>query len=226
MDIARSCYASWMNTPDAGRIRVRWYAIPRPPDGVYELTDYSSSDWDEDPKSYDPPLGEESTTRKPYTDWRPCQPPPFPCPPAFSGGILQDGQQPFYICRVDIPGLPPEWQFLNKTWLWRSDGLDLMNMVNTDLGPNQYAGIVYTDDGERFIVNVAATPVSPGPWAISAISDPGPLNSPRFTIPVNVELTGIDAFAYNLVFEQLCGLPLLTERSRRLLTDDDSFLTC
>jgi hypothetical protein len=79
-----------MNTPDAGRIRVRWYVIPRPDPGVYTLGPYSSSDWDEDPKSLDPDVGEESTTRLPFDDWRDCCPPPWVDPPvntcAFAKG--------------------------------------------------------------------------------------------------------------------------------------------
>jgi hypothetical protein len=77
MDVVRNCYESWMRVPE-GRIRVRWYRIAPPlAVGTYPLTDYSSSNWDADPKSLDPPLGEESSTRSPFTDWRDCSPPPW-----------------------------------------------------------------------------------------------------------------------------------------------------
>src|SRR5262249_25846075 len=81
-DTTRSCYESWMRVPDhPDPIRVRWYAVPNPGAGNYELTDFSSSDWDEDPKSSDPELGEQSTVRSPFEDWRSCSGPPFPPPP-------------------------------------------------------------------------------------------------------------------------------------------------
>lgn len=76
-DSIRSCYASWMNTPDAGRIRVRWYRLPDLPPGTYELSDYSSSNFDADNLDTDPPAGEESSTRDPFRDWRDCCPPPW-----------------------------------------------------------------------------------------------------------------------------------------------------
>jgi hypothetical protein len=69
-----------MHTPDAGRIRVRWYAIPEQPPGVYALGDYQSSNFDGDTLSLDPAIGEESSTRDPYSDWRDCSPPPWPEP--------------------------------------------------------------------------------------------------------------------------------------------------
>lgn len=58
---------------------MRWYEVDKIP-GTYQLGDYSSSDWDDDPKSYDPPLGEESVTRQPNNDFRPCCPPPWTFP--------------------------------------------------------------------------------------------------------------------------------------------------
>lgn len=67
-----------MHTPDAGLIRVRWYAVPNPPPGSYPLTDYSSSNFDADPNSYNPDIGEESSTRQPFLDWRDCDSPPWP----------------------------------------------------------------------------------------------------------------------------------------------------
>lgn len=79
MDDLRSCYTSWMHVPE-GRIRVRWYAIDDVKPGYYPLSPYCSSNWDEDPKGLDPELGEESTTRKPYTEWVDCSPPPWTCP--------------------------------------------------------------------------------------------------------------------------------------------------
>lgn len=69
-----------MHTPDAGIIRVRWYAIPEPVPGVYDLGDYSSSNFDADTYSYDPDIGEESSSRHPFQDWRDCSPPPWPFP--------------------------------------------------------------------------------------------------------------------------------------------------
>lgn len=52
-------------------IQVRWYKVPPLRGAVLPLTDYSSSNWDED-RSYDPPLGEQSTLRMPYSDWVQC----------------------------------------------------------------------------------------------------------------------------------------------------------
>jgi hypothetical protein len=66
-------------------IRVRWYPAEAPA-GSYELTDYSSSNWDEEPRSYDPALGEQSTTRDPWQDWRWCLRPPFD--PTVIDGLL------------------------------------------------------------------------------------------------------------------------------------------
>lgn len=78
MDTTRNCYEAYMRVPEyEDPIRVRWYTVPRPAPGSYELTDYSSSDWDGDPKSDDPNLGEQSTTRNPFQDWRDCTPPPW-----------------------------------------------------------------------------------------------------------------------------------------------------
>lgn len=121
-----------MNTPDAGRIRVRWYAIPTPEPGVYTLGDYSSSDWDEDPKSLDPVCGEESTTRQPFTDWRNCCPPPWSdpsvttCPdatgpqwliytaPAVSLSSNVFGATPFAAIQLIQTG-PCEWKSATQT---------------------------------------------------------------------------------------------------------------
>jgi len=78
VDRLRNCYAAWMNTPDAGRIRVRWYRVADT--GSFELNDYSSSNYDTSPHSDDPVIGEESTTRNPFLDWRDCCAPPWPHP--------------------------------------------------------------------------------------------------------------------------------------------------
>jgi microcystin-dependent protein len=78
MDVLRNCYEAWMRVPEyAEPIRIRWYKVPTPAPGSYELTDYCSSNYDSDPKSLDPGVGEQSSTRDPWRDWRDCSPPPW-----------------------------------------------------------------------------------------------------------------------------------------------------
>lgn len=67
-----------MRLPDyADPIRVRWYRVPEPPaNTLWGAGPYGSSDWDDD-RSLDPPLGEQSTSRRPFVDWRDCTAPPW-----------------------------------------------------------------------------------------------------------------------------------------------------
>ncbi len=121
-DWIRRCYSSWMRVPDyAAPIRVRWYRVPEPPYNTpWGVGPYGSSDWD-DGRSFNPPIGEQSTTRIPFVDWRDCTPPPFPPPPFFFSTAGFSTQVP--IGGVDMTGLNkatiptrllpyPAWQFV------------------------------------------------------------------------------------------------------------------
>ncbi len=77
VDNIRNCYSSYMRVPEyPDPIRVRWYRVDDSAPELPGSTDYCSSNWDED-RTFDPPLGEQSTTRVPFTDWRDCSPPPW-----------------------------------------------------------------------------------------------------------------------------------------------------
>lgn len=84
-----------MLTPDAGLIRVRWYRVPEPPDGVpWDSGPYAHSDWDVT-KDIDPALGEQSSLRRPYDDYRSCEPPPWVDPPIVA---CADAHGPAWPC--------------------------------------------------------------------------------------------------------------------------------
>jgi hypothetical protein len=80
VDDLRRCYSAWMRVPEyADPIRVRWYRVPRGTSGDSPLSLYVSSNYD-DLKDFDPPLGEQSSTRNPFKDWADCSPPPWKMP--------------------------------------------------------------------------------------------------------------------------------------------------
>lgn len=78
LDYIRNCYSSWMRVPEyKNPIRVRWYKVADSAPDFPGSSDYVSSNYDDD-RLFDPPLGEQSTTRNPFIDWRNCAPPPWP----------------------------------------------------------------------------------------------------------------------------------------------------
>lgn len=80
VDDIRRCYSSWMRVPEyADPIRVRWWRVPRGTGESSPLSLYVSSNFDET-RDFDPPLGEQSTTRVPFADWEDCSPPPWKKP--------------------------------------------------------------------------------------------------------------------------------------------------
>lgn len=131
-----------MNTPDAGRIRVRWYRVAEVP-GVYDMGDYTSSNFDADPQSYSPPSGEESSTRDPYLDWRDCCPPPWfgwrddICPTAVTPCAFTYRMPKLTLSGVNVPV---------RTWL----PLDMVN-----IGPCQWAGGPVVVGPDSYRANVA-----------------------------------------------------------------------
>lgn len=182
-----------MNTPDAGLIRVRWYAVNAV--GVVPLTDYSSSDWDADPKDNDPQFGEQSTLRNPFTDWRDCCPPPWPDPAITSCPNAYGPQFNFYsVNPLGFDGYAPgivlngpstmDW---SSGCLWRTAAF----LVHPEI---PVWSLVFNDDGSASLFggrNVdglsaglceyrAAAPVDPGqPFvAFSYYVDPRLTSSP------------------------------------------------
>jgi hypothetical protein len=58
-------------------IRVQWYRVGDSAPALEGSSDYVSSNWDDD-RTFNPPVGEQSTMRDPFRDWVDCTPPPWP----------------------------------------------------------------------------------------------------------------------------------------------------
>lgn len=201
-----------------------------PDPGVYDISDYCSSDWDEDPKSLDPVIGEESTTRLPFSDWCPCQPPPFPCPPFSENPFWPDGVQQYYYMTVDSPALSGSYAPVNGTYLWRNDS-DALDLISSPAGVTGGPAIVYW--GPFFlspVLNVQSTDPITGSWAFSGATGLTQLNSFSFTLDgvITTYSMALPVFSsYSFTFLAACGLPLLTpdKGGRRILTETGDWIT-
>lgn len=174
-DRVRNCYAAWMNTPDAGRIRVRWFAVPDPPPGTYELSDYSSSNFDADELSYDPPAGEESSTRDPYRDWRDCCPPPWfgfrddLCPTAVTPCAPTYRVPPLVLSGATVPEDSWPQQLMENTGpcTWASP--TIMQ------GTTRYTATLFIQDDGSILVRLLLRP-GIGLTNIGTYTAPGPVD--------------------------------------------------
>lgn len=209
-----------MNTPDAGRIRVRWYAVDRPPPGTYDLTDYCSSNWDESPHSLDPTFGEESTSRQPFTDWCDCSQPPWDCPllrpsPAFAAGGPDNFVMPF-----DATPFGPEAVAVNGTWWFRYNAAGQWIIGIPGDGPNFLRGAV-GNGFDPFLNGTMNFPMFPaGTGRIDLTTVDGPLPDSGWTFTLTFFSPTLGVLAAKAATLPLCGLTMTTETGSGILTED------
>jgi hypothetical protein len=211
-----------MNTPDAGRIRVRWYEVPRV-EGVHTLDEYSSSDWDDDPKSYDPEFGEESTTRNPFADWRPC---------VLSACVLGECHlfvdPPYQTYAFWIPPgtFPVGWTSLEGLWTFVYDGpcsWACLTFGNALPAPNGfglgeiYPGLLSFDAWWQI------WPILSAEIDFTVVS---PIPAESFPVSVTLSRGFLPPVIVGVTMYAVCENPIMTEDGRHLLTEDGSRLTC